>query len=182
MRKLLCLLLCGALMLGLAACGDAEPDVTEPTQPTEETYIKVYVDDPTVNQFITAIYEAGDMQLLGTSRGEYEGQYILYTNDCEVTVSATQYGLYVDICGGRTEKSLERVFSLFRYFSLAVDKSCTAQRLDDTISLMKEQGRNFGSYRVSNYVKVLAYTPLSTEPTVSIDCHVEMLLMNYLPL
>ncbi|MBR0447346.1 MAG: hypothetical protein IIX28_02645 [Clostridia bacterium] len=183
MKKILTLLLCGVLVLSLAACGGKEPDNTPaPTEPTEDVGTKIYVDDPTVNRFINDLYDRSDLQLLGTSRGTEEGQYILYANDCEIVASAHPQGLYLDICGGKTEKGLERAISLFRYFAKIADSSANDARLNEAIAKMGARDSSFGNHRVSNYVKILRYISLSSEPTVSVDCHIEMLLMNYLPI
>ena len=184
MRKLLSVLLCGALLLGLAACGTpADTDTTtQTTEPTEEVGTKIYVDDPTLNQFINDLYDRSDLQLLGTARGTEEGQYILYANDCEVTARSHPQGLYLDICGGKSEKGVERAISLFRYFSKIADSSANDQRLNAAIEKMGVRDSSFSDYRVSNYVKILRYISLSSEPTVSVSCHIEILLMNYLPI
>lgn len=183
MKKILTLLLCGVLVLSLAACGGKEPDNTPaPTEPTEDVGTKVYLDDPTINRFINDLYDRSDLQLLGTARGKEEGQYILYANDCEVTASAHQQGLYLDICGGKTEQGLERAISLFRYFAKVADSSANDARLNEAVAKMQPWDAGFSDHRVSNYVKILRYVPLSSEPTVSVDCHIEILLMNYLPI
>ncbi len=182
MKKLLTLLLCGVLVLSLGAC-TAKPDTDthSPTDPTEEDYEKVYVDNPTVNQFINNLYEQSNIQLLGTSRGTKENQYILYTNNCEVTAFPTEQGLYLDICGGKSEKDLERAISLFRHFTLIADSSATEERITEAEGKMKKPDSSFGDYRVSNYVKILRFRSLVTQANISVDCHIEMLLMNYLP-
>lgn len=183
MKKILTLLLCGVLVLSLAACGGKKGDNTPATtEPTEESHKKIYVDEPTVNQFINDMYEKSDLQLLGTSRGAEEGQYILYTNNCEVTVSSTEHGLYLDICGGKTEKTLESAISLFRTFTLVADRYTPQENIDKAADMMRVKNGSFSDYRVGNYVKILRYRALTDVPTVSIDCHIEMLLLNYLPI
>lgn len=183
MKKILTLLLCGVLVLSLAACGGKEEDnAPTPTEPTEESYKKVYVDEPTVNQFICDMYERSDMQLLGITRGTEEGQYVLYANNCEVTVSSTDYGLYLDIRGGKTERDLENAISLFRRFTLIADRYTPEDNIEEAAALMRVKDGSFSDYRVGNYVKILRYRALTDVPTVSIDCHIEMLLLNYLPI
>ena len=181
MKKWMILLLCGALVLCLTACVDKPEAPTPSTEPTEEDYEKVYVDNVTVNEFITDIYENSDLALQGTSRGSKPDQYILYTNGCEVTVYPTEYGLYADICGGKTEADLERALSLFRHLTQIADSSANRDQLDAAVEKMSKPDSSFAEYRVSNYVKILRYRSLTETPGVSVDCHIELLLMNYRP-
>ena len=184
MKKLLTILLCGLLVLGLTACGGNtktdEPTVTTTTTAEEEGE-KVYVEDPTVNRFLNDMYAKSDIQLLGTANGSKLGEYILYTNNCEITIYPLEHGLYLDICGGRSEKDLERAISLFRHITQLVDASATEARVNEASDMMRKPDNNFSEYRVSNYVKILYFQALSTQPNISIDCHIELMLLNYLP-
>lgn len=182
MKKLLSLLLCGLLILSMTACAEKPDDTNNQNQSSDDDYFISFVDNATVNKFIMDFNDYGTMQILGTTAGAEPGQYILSINDCEVTARSLEHGLYLSIRGGNNDVAKKRVVNLFRYIARVADSSCSVTQLDNAVKEMEAQGNTIRDYRVSNYVKLLAYTPLSTEASVKVNCQVEMLLMNYLPM
>ncbi len=177
MKKLLIFLLCGVLLLSLTACKKN----TDQTPYEEEEYPEMYVADETVNQFILDFRNYTKLIPQDLRRGEQLEEYVFVANDCQFNVVSTAYGLRIAILGGDTQEDLERLLRTFEDVCEAVDSSCTEEQLEGAKAYMKEQTAISGNYRVSNQVKILAYTPLIQTETVKVDCNIELLAMKYLP-
>ena len=106
---------------------------------------------------------------------------VFTANGCEFCIVSTQHGLWIAIQGGDTQEDWARMVRTFEDVCIAADKSCTKEQLAGAKAFMKEQTATAGNYRVSNEVKILAYTPIIRMETVKVGCKIELLAMNYLP-
>lgn len=180
MKKWLIYLLCGVLCLSMVACAKGEQ---EDTSPDVEGGVKeeTYVPDETVNRFLLDFQASTGLSLAGLNAGDFEGEYLLEVNLCEMRLSATEGGVCATIKGGKNNEDLERMKTVFGAVCQIADKSCTKDQVKDAQAWMDQQTETVGNYRVSNGVKILSYTPLYKNETVQLDCSVRLLLMNYLP-
>ena len=177
MKKLLIFLLCGALLFSLTAC----KKTTVVDNYEEEEYPEMYVADLAINQFILDFRNHSKLIPQDLRRGDVEGECFFIANQCEFRIVSTEYGLHISILGGDKDEDLERLIRVFEDVCESADSSCTKAQLDGAKDFMKQQTATAGNYRVSNGVKILAFTPLVRMETVRLDCKIELLAMNYLP-
>ncbi len=177
MKKLLIFLLCSVMLLSLCACNKE----TEPDTSAEENFEEGYVGDATVNRFLLDYKQYTGLTPQGLGLGELEGEYTFYCSLCEVRMLPTQYGLRISILGGDSASDLERMLRAFEIICQSADASCTEEQLAGAMEFIDQQTETAGGYRISNYLKILAYTPLVELETVQLDCKIDLLAMNYLP-
>lgn len=202
MKRALCLLLCVAMLLSVAACKKKKAEDPAPVT-TTESFTPTYAIDPTINRFFTeyiAKYgkDAINPQSIRRSPGspstkpeDLTKEYIATINGLTVTVRNASYTakpegedpyevylLRVIIEGGTTVKSRDTMMQIFSRIARTVDPGCTAEMTDQAIEDM-EKMTSSGEYRVSSYVKVERYTPIVEE--YKIPAKIEMLAMNYAP-
>ena len=186
-RRLLAFLLCAALtatlMTGLTACKKKEAD-TPDTTPTEndEEYNTIYAVDELINRFFTEYVEDYGDEVYNPHRDPADVKaYIATINECTVTVrnvADTKNGLHIIIQGGHTEKTRNKMMNTFSKIACSIDASCTVSMVNEAVNHLVEQTATVNDYRLSNYVKVLHYSPINEE--VGVPCRIELLAMNYL--
>lgn len=177
MKKILIFLLCGVMLLSLTACKKSSVSNT----PEEEEYPEMYVEDLAVNRFLLDFKERTGITPQGLGRGTVSGEYSLSVNLCEVRLLSTENGLRISILSGNTQEDMDRLLFVFEKVCKAADTSLTAGQLANAKDYLNKQTETVGNYRISNYLKILAFTPLVNVETVKLDCKIDLLAMNYLP-
>lgn len=178
MKKLLIFLLCGVMLVSMTACKKE----TDTNTYTEDDYKAGFVADATVNKFLLDYQERSQTTPQGLGLGELEGEFCFYISTTEIRMLPTEYGLRISILGGNTQTDMEDMLRAFKRICQTADVSCTQEQIDGALDFMAEQTETAGNYRVSNGVKILAYTPIVHVDTVKLDCKIDLLAMNYLPI
>lgn len=178
MKRILALCVCVLMLVGLTACNN---NLINPYDGSEDSTPTRYVMDEALNSFITDFNKQNRYTMAGMVQ-EADGSVSAEIDVCTVHLISTKYGVHISLMGGDTEASRDRMLDIFATITKAADGSCTDAQLTAVTDRYKQQTESSsGEYRVSNYVKVLAFVPVINEGTVKVDCRMELLAMKYLP-
>ena len=178
MKRVLALLLCVAMVLSISACKKKkeekkETPTTAATTTTTEAYDKLYSYNEIINRFFEEYLVANnDIDVTTIRRDPNQNDHTIYLvviDECDVTItdvskktfsSGMQYALQIQIEGGTTEKSRDRMLSAFASIAMTVDTSYTKTHAENTVETLKNTKEHTGMQRISAYVHV-DYTPAS---------------------
>ena len=184
LKRILLIALCLTLLLGIVGCGEDTTETPATTTTTTTTAqdddaLPQYVVDEQINRFILAFEKQTRYELAGLTQNS-DLSCTAYIDTCTLTMRSTQHGLLFSIDGGHTEKERSRMLDIFYSIGQTTDPSCSNSQMDTAVAYLAAQTENVGNYRVSNYVKVLAYIPIVNQDTVKVPCRMEFLATNYL--
>ena len=178
-KKAVCISLAVLMLLGMVGCGKTPDDQPVSSVP-EESHVTQYVADEAINRFIVAFQEQNRYVMAGRTQNR-DGSVTAEIDLCRITLKSTKFGLHVALDGGDTIKAQDRMLDIFAVIAMAVDPGCSQGLAKKSIEYLKGCTKDSGNYRVSNYVKVLNYVPLTQTETVKVNCRMEFLIMHYLP-
>ena len=194
MKRLLTILLCLLMVIGLVACGDTEEHTnTTTTVEEEEQGEATYAVDPLINRFFNELIAAYPkaMDPFSIRRGDDTTEYIAVIGECTVTVRNVSYDvtpetgekpytvqqLRLHIEGGLTEQSRDKMMKAFSQMVKTIDTGCSASLINSAIQHMETQTETLMDYRFTNFVKVERYIPIVKE--VGVPCRIDLLTINY---
>lgn len=183
MKRLLVWMLCLALLLVPAGCGEETPDDTPQTSSaaeSDESGENQYVVDPLINRFILAFEKQHRYVLAGLVQNT-DLSCTAYVDVCKVTMRSSERGLHFTLFGGDTEEVRDRMLDIFYSIAQVTDPSCTDEQAQIAVNYLKSRTETIANHRVSNYVTVNAYVPIVQMDTVQVDCRMEFTATNYLP-
>ena len=201
MKRLLLILLCLLMMVGMVACGEKETG--KPAVEEEEKGPVVYALDDVINRFFADFTDkySGlymDTQSIRRAPGsantkpeDLTKEYLAVINGCNITLrnatyetendkgeKLTMYQLRIIIEGGSTTKARDNMMKTFSLMAAVADPDCTLKEIETAVDKM-EKMTSTGAYRVSTYLQVERYTPIVEE--VGVPCKIEMVALNYVP-
>lgn len=193
MKRVLALLLCVVLVIGVTACGKKEVKKTTPTTTAPATtateQAKTYAHNEVINRFFVSYMErhnGKDIDTTSINRGKDLSEYTVNISECQVTImdvsnkaySSGRYALQVEIIGGTDTKALERMMNAFANIALAADADCTTDSTDNAVSMLTKMTKPFSTRtRISDRVYVAYYTPVVTDP-VSQPCRMSLWILD----
>lgn len=191
MKRVLSLLLCAVMVLGLTACkkeesGDDETPVTSATvaAPTDATP-KVYAHNEIINRFFVKYLTAYPRESLDPDtirRGADLQEYYAVVEGCEVKLSdiskkkdssGIRYALQIEISGGSTIKSRDALFLAFAKIAQAADSDCSSLAVERITAQLEEAAQVMTrEMQVSPRVWIASYAPIieNEEMAVSVPC------------
>ena len=194
MKRLLTILLCLLMVIGLVACGNTEENTnTTPTVEEEEQGEVTYAVDPLINRFFNELIAAYPkaMDPFSIRRGDDTTEYMAVIGECNVTVRNVSYDvtpetgekpytvqqLRLHIEGGLTEQSRDKMMKAFSQIVKTIDTGCSTSLINSAIQHMETQTETLMDYRFTNFVKVERYIPIVKE--VGVPCRIDLLTVNY---
>ena len=194
MKRLLTILLCLLMVIGLVACGNTEENTnTTPTVEEEEQGEVTYAVDPLINRFFNELIAAYPkaMDPFSIRRGDDTTEYMAVIGECNVTVRNVSYDVTPDtgekpytvqqlrlhIEGGLTEQSRDKMMKAFSQIVKTIDTGCSSSLINSAIQHMETQTETLMDYRFTNFVKVERYIPIVKE--VGVPCRIDLLTINY---
>lgn len=195
MKRVLLILLCLLMLLGMTACNQPEPAPSTETTTTEQNeIIAYYAHDPVIDRFFVDFIKKHTSYLNPTTilRGADTSEYKAVIDQCnvvlrnvstEVSVGPTTMPMYllrISIEGGSTEESRERMLGVFAMIARLTDSTCTKETTDAAVAHLSAQKSTVADYSVSSNVKVECYVPIVKQHGV--PCRIELLIHNYAPL
>ena len=194
MKRLLTILLCLLMVIGLVACGNTEENTnTTPTVEEEEQGEVTYAVDPLINRFFNELIAAYPkaMDPFSIRRGDDTTEYMAVIGECNVTVRNVSYDvtpetgekpytvqqLRLHIEGGLTEQSRDKMMKAFSQIVKTIDTGCSSSLINSAIQHMETQTETLMDYRFTNFVKVERYIPIVKE--VGVPCRIDLLTVNY---
>ena len=190
MKRVLALLLCLVLVIGMTACGEKEKKKTaKPTTtatPTTTAQVKTYAHNEIINRFLVSFMELHKGKYIDTAslhRGKDLSEYIVTINECQVTImdvskknysSGERYALQFEIVGGTDDKAADRLLEAFAAVTLAMDRDCTTASTDNAVEMLKKLTKPMSSRtRISDRVYIAYYTPVVTDPVLQ-PCRISL--------
>ena len=197
MKRLLLLLLCLLMVLGMTACGKDDGGNDRNTAPTDEEdiFIASYAHDPLIDRFFVEFLEkfpSGTLDPLTIRRGKDTSEYIAVINTCRVTLrnvstevavgpnTTTMYLLRATIEGGTSVESRDLMMEAFSKITRTLDPKCTTDMVNATVSHLTAQSNTVANYNASSNVKIEAYIPIVEKHGVA--CRIDLVAYNYAPL
>ena len=189
MKRVLALLLCLVLVIGMTACGKKEEKKTTPNTtatPTTTAQAKTYAHNEIINRFLVSFMELHKGKYIDTAslhRGKDLSEYIVTINECQVTImdvsnkkysSGERYALQFEIVGGTDDKAADRLLEAFAAVTLAMDRDCTTTSTDNATEMLKKLTKPMSSRtRISDRVYIAYYTPVVTDPVLQ-PCRISL--------
>lgn len=174
MKKFLIFLLCGVMLLSLAACR-GDKDEQEGSVPHEEGDVYVsYANEPTVDKFIQDFIKVSSIKPHDIRLGNVDGDYMFTVDLCDVTLHPADNGMSVIINAGRTDSQKEMALSIFKWCVKTLDSDANDSDVQTFINRMKTSDSSFGDARISMYCKLSAFIPAVDIETVETDCRIEL--------
>lgn len=192
MKRVLALLLCLVLVIGMTACGEKEKKKTaKPSTtatPTTTAQVKTYAHNEIINRFLVSFMELHKGKYVDTAslhRGKDLSEYIVTVNGCEVTImdvsakeypSGERYALQFEIIGGTDAKAVDLLLEAFAAVTLAADRDCTTASTDNATEMLKKMTKPLSSRtRISDRVYVAYYTPVVDNEYTTQPCRISLL-------
>ena len=180
MKKFLIFLLCGVMLLSLAACKDTEENKQGQSIPHEEGDVYIsYANDPTVDKFIQEFMKTANIKPHNIRLGNRDGEYVFTVDLVDVTLTPQEKGLSVLINGGQTSKPQEMAYTVYGWCAKTLDPTVGDYQIRDSISQMRASQGSFGDVRLSMYCKLVAYVPSTVTETVKVDSRIELWGFEY---
>lgn len=182
MKRMVALLLCAVLLLGLVGCGKDTGEDPATSTPVEESYPEQYVVDPVVNRFVVAFKKQTRYTLAGLAE---DGNRVCsaYIDHYPVTITSTDRGLHFAISGGSTPDQQNRILDIFYSIAQVVDPSCTDAQAQAAVTFLKSRTEIETNYRVCNGVLVNSFVPITevAAANIHVDCRMDFTALDYLP-
>ena len=181
MKRLLLLMLCGAILLCATAC---KKNVDDDTSLPEVSTVVTPVPDPVISRFITEYNAFSKRTLHDYFREETVKSYKGIANECDFYITndndaATNPGLRISIIGGTTEEDRARMVEVFVDVARVVDTYVSNDLLNKAVDHMMAQTGPLTNYRFCGYLEVETYMPIVDTGTGVVPCRIDLVAYQY---
>ena len=182
MKKLLLLVLCGAILLSFTAC---KKDIPEDNSQPEVSTVVTPVPDPVISRFITEYNELSKLDLHDYFRqDDAVNSYKGVAGRCDVyitsnTADPSNPELHITIMGGTTEEDQARMFAVFTDVAQVLDTYVSKDQLKQAVDHMTAQTSTLTNYRFCGYLEVKTYMPILNIGTGIVPCRIDLVGYQY---
>lgn len=199
MKKVLVLLLCAVMVLGVTACGEEEKQdaVRTPVSSTSTTSTTIpsgpvaYAHNEIINRFFVRFVRAHKdlhMDKDTIRRGKDLSEYVATINECAVTVtdvsnkvypSGNTFALQIDILGNVTDTAQDKLLAALVNIAVAADTECTKADADQAAAMLETLTVPLAKAEwVSKNLQIAYYSPVIKNEYTTQPCRISLLVKD----
>lgn len=142
-----------------------------------------YVEDVTIDRFITEFNDKSKYDITNISNGNIKTKYFGYANNCYIEMinanNAYAQTFSIKINGGQEVSDRDRMFEVLGETLKVLDSSLSDDIINKTINQFQNEKHIVNSYKISDDIIIVNYIPIVELSYGKTSCSVDIASYNY---